>query len=216
MTNRPNKIAFVDTETTGLTHLSRPWEIAVILREARCEAGQQIQEWGVTETEYLYQVEYTSRTLPEGTEPSALEVGRWRERAWGRGGEQYRARMADQCVLTAAGPEWTIARSLHRVLQGATIVGVGVHYDAEVLGRMFLRHGLDWHPWHYGIIDVKTAGWAFLRGMYRHGIAEPTTWDTIPVSSETVGQYFVDPPTDDERHTAVGDARWAKRWFDAL
>lgn len=233
--NRPRKIAFIDTETTGLSHLSRAWEVAVILRETEeidtTELGHaepQSVAGHATDTEWLFQVEYTPQTLPEGTDPKALEIGGWRTRYWenaetpsdgdsttGGRGWLYRQHLIGQGVNTACGPEWSVARSLHNRLEGATLVGVGVHYDAEVLGRMFLRHGLHWQPWHYGILDLKSAAWGYLRGLH-DGDAEGYSWDQIPIRSETVAGHFVPPVPEDQRHTALGDARWARDWFDAL
>lgn len=222
--DRPSRLAFIDTETTGLGPLSRPWEVAVIIRETdyvemhEMAVPEPTQIPGETRREeWLFQVDYNWDTLPPGTEKEALVVNRWAERGLGEAGAQYRAGLIDQDVLTAAGPEWSIAASVHRKLVGCTLVGVGVHYDAEVLGRWFLRHGLPWQPWHYAVLDLKTAGWGYLRGRDRDQVLpDDGSWDTIPISSERVGNFFTHLPADDERHTALGDARWAERWYDAL
>jgi hypothetical protein len=234
--DRPTKLAFIDTETTGLNHLSRPWEIAVILRETEYVDTPELSSAEpkripakITQREHLFQVEYQPRTLPDGTEQEALIVSRWHERGWGAPGDAYRGELIDQGVLTALGPEWTVARKVHELLQGATLVGIGVHYDAEVLGRMFLRHGLPWQPWHYAIVDLKTAAWGHLRGRRgrtRKGAtdAEETfrnelidSYDQVPVSSERMGEWLgVASPADEDRHTALGDARWAYRWWEEL
>src|SRR5699024_7479621 len=58
-------VAFIDTETTGLSEARRPWEIAVIRREAN----------GATE-----RWESFVRVSLEGAEPDALRVGRYNER----------------------------------------------------------------------------------------------------------------------------------------
>lgn len=217
--DRPRKIAFIDTETTGLSHLNRAWEIAVILRETDqidtsvlSEAEPRQVPGEVAETEHLFQVEYRPSTLPDGTEPQALEIGGWRERGFSLPGMNYRESLVDQGVLTAYGPEWTIARSVNRLLKGATLVGVGTHYDAETLGRMFLRHGLDWQPWHYDIQDCKTLTRGYLRARNDAG----HDYDIWGSSEQLAAAIGVEPPSDEERHTALGDARWARRWFDAL
>lgn len=231
--DRPTKLAFVDTETTGLNHLSRPWEIAVILREtAQIEATSLASEFHqliageVAETEYVWHVRYSQSSLPEGSEPGALEIGGWHDRGHGILSAEYLERTYEtEGVLTGAGPEFAIARRVHEALQGATLVGIGVHYDAEVLGRMFLRHGLEWHPWHYGIYDLKAATHGYLRGQRQYAASQGhgselyplSEFDQVPVKSERIAEYLgVKPPTDEERHTALGDARWAARWWDAL
>lgn len=224
--DRPSKIAFIDTETTGLSHLSRPWEIAVVLRESEPapppdlpQADQRFASVKVTETEYLRQVHYDYVTLPEGTDPEALVIGRFHERAvaFQKGADQFWA-LDKLGVDVGSGSEFAIARWLHKLLQGATLVGVGVHYDAEVLGRMFLRHGLDWQPWHYDIRDLKTMTRGFLLCQFEYEAAVDLDRDAYQWgSSDQLAAWMgVQPPTDEERHTALGDARWARRWFDAL
>lgn len=212
--DRPTRLAFVDTETTGLSHLARPWEIAVIIREP-----------GKQDAEHLLQVEYTPQTLPDGTEPVALQIGGWNDRFWNGGedrdgvhGWPYRERLIDQGVDTAAGPEWSIARSLHQLLAGAVLIGVGVHYDAAVVSRMLLRHGLPEQPWHYDIRDLKTMSRGYLRGLLHvAGGSSQQPNDYQWASSDQLATWVgVTPPTEDERHTALGDARWAVRWWDAL
>lgn len=223
--DRPAKVALIDIESTGLNHLSRPWEIAVIVREYTEGSPHPISE-----QEHVWHVRYDYNTLPEGTETQALIVGKWAQRGPEEHSARYLERLREQGVRCGAGGEFAIAAHVHRVLSTATIAGIGVHYDAEVLGRMFLRHGLPWHPWHYGIIDLKTAAWGHLRG--RRGRVARTDatvsevqarleliseYDQLPVKSERIAEWLgVKPPVDEERHTAIGDARWAARWWDAL
>lgn len=194
-------LAFVDCETTALGPLARPWEVAVILRST--------EELDVPDGEWLYQVEYTPSRLPDGTQSSALKVGGWGTRGWGTGASVYREALIEQDVATASGGEWTIADSLNRLLEGVVLIGVGPHFDAAVLSRMFRRHGLPDQPWHYAITDLKSAtyGWAVARGMH----------PDLPMSSAELADLAgVEPARVEDRHTALGDARWAVRWWDAL
>lgn len=198
-------LAVVDTETNALGDLAVPYEIAIVKRN--------LEEPSVPDGEYLFQVQYTTGGLPAGTDPESLNVGGWRDRVWGMGGEQYRAHLdeTDPQVYVATGPEWTIARSVLRVLDGVTLATVGP-FDLPVLRRMFLRHGLirpDQDVWHYGTHDLKSQayGYALARG-YR---------PALPMHSEELSNLLGVPPTPPaERHTALGDARWALRMWDAM
>lgn len=202
-------ICFVDTETTCLGHRARPWEIAVIRREPN----------GDEET-WVVQVQYELNGLPPGTSPQALYIGGWLSR--GVAGSDYIWRLGDDIVARAYGHEEAAAHAVHRLFRNDPIlVGVGVHFDAAVLSAMFLRHELPEEPWHYAIVDLKAASWGAINDSIAHmGEAAPaglTELTAVPLRSEPLAAAGgVEPPTEEERHTALGDARWAARWYDAL
>lgn len=193
-------LAFVDTETTALGHLARPWEIAVIKRND--------EEPTVPDGEWLFHVDYTFRTLPAGTQRQALQVGRWTERS-GLAGAEYREQLDHLGVMTAAGAEWTIAQSVHELLTGTVLIGAGPHFDAAHLSSMFRRHGLPEEPWHYAILDLKAMA-------YGHAVARGLR-PSLPLQSDQLVRETGGPTTSKEdRHTALGDARWAAAWWDHL
>ncbi|TKJ24342.1 3'-5' exoribonuclease [Blastococcus sp. CCUG 61487] len=210
MTDRP--IVFVDCETTALGPLARPWEIAAVRRD--CSDADVYEE-----TEYVWHVAYSPFILPPGTNQSALEVGGWWQRGdlIGAANWLYDA-YGDSDVRLARAAEWAIARRVHEVLAGAVLIGVGVHFDAAVLSAMFSRHCLAPEPWHYAIVDLKAATWGQLQQMQDYGNDDSLhTARALPMKSEQMAEELgVAPPTAEERHTALGDARWAARWFDAL
>lgn len=195
MTTRP--ICFIDTETTCLGPHARPWEIAVIRRDP--DGGQ---------TEHLAQVAYRLQTLPAHTDPKALHLAGWLFR--GADGQYDYLESLNIAEARRYDTEEDAARWLSRLLADEPIlVGVGVHFDAAVLGAMFIRHGLEPEPWHYGILDLKAATWGAL--------SDRAQVVPLPLRSETLAaELDVVPPASEERHTALGDARWAARWFDAL
>jgi hypothetical protein len=200
-------IVFVDTETTCLGPQAHPWEIALIRRDG-----------DGPDNEALRTVVYDPDELPAGTSREALQIGGWLER--GTGDWMYE-KFADSLDCYASKDEQRLAGSLSYALRGQpTLVGVGVHFDAAVLSAMFQRHDLEPEPWHYAIVDLKAVTWGWIRGVRA---AAPGDWPgtddaaELPMSSEVLSRAVgVEPPTGDERHTALGDARWAARWFDAL
>lgn len=195
-------IVFVDTETNTLGHLARPWEIALIHRYAAAESGDR-----PADTEHVWHIE---DPLPPGTNPAALALNGYYQRCGAFTGNAHTFSFA---------PEWEVARQVHDQLAGAVLVGVGVHFDAAVLSAMFRRHGLPEQPWPYAILDLKAATWGVFAVRTAVGVAEAQEADAsnLPMRSEQLAAALgVEPPADDERHTALGDARWAARWFDAL
>lgn len=194
-------IVFVDTETTALGHLARPWEIALIHRYPAAESGGR-----PADTEHVLHV---TDELPAGTSPRALDLN----------GYQLRCGLSADVEDYVAGAEWRIAHIAHEHLVDAVLVGVGVHFDAAVLSAMFRRHGLPEEPWHYAIVDLKAATWGALVEGHVGGIhtEASTEAEQLPMSSDRLAAALgVTPATGAERHTALGDARWAARWFDAL
>jgi hypothetical protein len=201
VTGRP--IVFVDTETTALGPLARPWEIAVIRRVE-----------GV-ETEFVGQITYTLETLPKGTSTEALRIGGWLHR--GAPNTKYVGHRGETDFRWA--DERAAALDLKRYFQdGPVVVGVGPHFDAEILAGLFGRTEVG-ASWHYALVDLKAATWGYLHGQDAlNGLSGvPHEALQLPMSSEALSRAIdVEPPAEDERHTALGDARWARRWFDAL
>ncbi len=95
---------------------------------------------------------------------------------------------------------------VHQWTAGATIVGVVTRFDTECLADMFARHGMK-PAWNDDLVDVVALAVAAIRAAGR----EPAS-DVASLSR----QCGVKPPTASQRHTALGDARWAMRWYDKL
>lgn len=93
--------------------------------------------------------------------------------------------------------EWT---------SGATIVGVVPSFDTFCLTRMLARHRLT-PQWCPDVIDVVPMAARIIR---KYGRTPET--DCARLSQ----QCGVRPPGAGHRHTALGDARWAMRWYDNL
>lgn len=93
--------------------------------------------------------------------------------------------------------EWT---------SGATIVGVIPAFDTECLTQMFASHGVS-PTWNQDLFDVVTATAARIRD---RGLMPDADYSNLSL------QFGVKTPSAGQRHTALGDAQWAMRWYDRL
>ena len=198
-------LAFIDTETTGVHPDRRVWEVAIIRRD---DDG---------ETERLIQVRDVDLS---SADPFGLKVGGFYDRH-----AQYGPQAKTQDEADARGDlmtEQQAAFHVERLTRGAHLVAAVPSFDAGCLDPMLRRHGLI-PAWHYHLIDVEAmaVGWlAAQQGAAREagwGVAELGAAITPPWKSDELSRLCgTEPPADDERHTALGDARWAMRWYDVM
>jgi hypothetical protein len=90
------------------------------------------------------------------------------------------------------------------------------------LDRLLRSHGLI-PAWHYHLIDVEALAVGYLYGRDREKEAQDDLGDwqamgvPLPWDSDDLSRACgVEPPGEHERHTALGDARWAMRLYDAI
>lgn len=188
-------ICYLDTETDGVRPEREVWEVAAIRVEPDGTEHDPLQLF-IRNPDLSY------------AEPFGLAVGRFYDRhPLGRvlsgkdtPGQEPGAMGTD--------PELA-AREIATYTHGTTLYGIVPSFDAEALTTLLRRHGLI-PGWHYHLHDVENIarGWLYARG---HAHAELTE------SSDDLSRLCgVEPPTEDERHTALGDALWAKRWHETL
>lgn len=205
-------IAFVDTETTGVHPGRRAWEIAIIRREPD---GQER-----TLHAFVADVDLSA------ADPFGLKVGRFYERhpKFARAPE-VAAAIDHARSLGLEVPEDApcldeaeLAPMIERMTRGAHLVGAVPNFDAEVFADTLRRHQLT-PAWHYHLVDVENLAVGYLAAKLRHGLLMDRVLDTItpPWSSEELSRTCgVEPASDDERHTALGDAKWAMRLYDFI
>lgn len=94
---------------------------------------------------------------------------------------------------------WRIAE----FTSGATLAGNRISFDEGMVSAYLRKHGLC-HAWNLYTVDVPTfcAGALGLRGANFNG-------KTV---SELLGVLL---PSDEDRHTAMGDVRWSRRMHEA-
>jgi hypothetical protein len=194
-------LCFIDTETDGLQPGRRVWEVALIRRE---ESGRQHDHHFFVALDLRY------------SDPAGLRIGGyWDRHPTGR-------KLAGKDPVPPRGPVLSnhdAAREVMTLTFGAHLVGAVPNFDAETLANLLRSQGYL-PAWHYHLIDVESLAVGYLECMRRRGIGENGA-DADPIrppwkSDDLSLAVGVDPPADEDRHTAMGDARWAMRLYDAI
>lgn len=94
------------------------------------------------------------------------------------------------------------ARDFAKLTRGCHLVGAVISFDEERLRRLLRSNGAC-PEWHYHLIDIE----ALVAGQF--GVQPP--W-----KSDELGAMVGTLVSDEDRHTAIGDARWAKAVYDAV
>jgi DNA polymerase III epsilon subunit-like protein len=207
------RIVFIDTETTSLRHDRRAWEIGLIVRD---EFGREDDHrWFIgTEDLDLGNADLTS-----------LNVGRFYERH----PDATPVRKAGvPGAYEVAHPEAFVLHQVEKLTRGAHLVGAVPNFDADVLGARMRAHGIC-PSWHYHLVCVENlaAGWlaAYAAYLDRDGTvaeraaeraAELRRIAAPPWKSDELSRAVGVEPDESERHTALGDARWARDIYDAV
>ena len=206
MTTAP--IAFVDCETTSLRFDRRAWEIAVILRKG--DGSPDVEQSWLIDIDHL---ELGNADL------ASLKIGRFFER------HPHVASADPDWNAPACHDEGDALREVEFMTRGAHIVGAVPNFDTEVLGNRMRANGICPSS-HYHVIDVETlaVGWlraqieiARLKGMAPvqcgfdlRELAAP------PWKSDDLAAALGLKVSEDARHTALGDARFARDIYDAV
>jgi hypothetical protein len=225
MTTAP--ICFADTETDGVHPDRKPWEIALVRREHMVGHGYELQMF----------VEIDLSTA----DPYGLKVGGFYDRhplgRWLSSADQgfmplYRVGPPPVPVSTLTGfdpedpdasPPSYVTRELAAQLtarwtHGAHVVGAVPNFDTEVFARLLRESGLT-PAHHYHLVDVETLMVGWLHGRYAKnpgggvaGAACELPWST----EDLVRACGVEPSTEEERHTAMGDVLLVERVWDRI
>jgi DNA polymerase III epsilon subunit-like protein len=201
-----SKIVFVDTETTSLRPDRRAWDVALIIREP----GQEDRE---------HQWFVTAEDIDLGNaDPFALRIGHFYERHPGGQTADY--------FVEGDEPEGFVMRQVEILTRGAHLVGAVPNFDADVLGTRMRAHGVL-PSWHYHLQDVETLAVGYLTALKAFVPESPEIAGLTPGQLATLGDLPWDSeflsvalgvpvPSGADRHTAIGDARWARDMYDAV
>lgn len=218
-------VCFVDTETTGLDPDKHAiWEVALILPDAR---------------EFVWQFPVDEMTA----DPFALNIGRYWERHWDTENDVHaisalwhaddpkksrRTYYPEEGRAIAPSAQW--CRVFRDLTAGSHLCGAVPSFDEERLRRLLNRNGVL-HRWHYHLVDVEALAAGYIAAKCE-GEAADGTRGTVPEirpdgsinhidgrppwKSESLSRAVGVNPDDFDRHTALGDARWAKAIYEAV
>lgn len=221
MTTQTAPLCFADTETTDIGPRRLAWELAIIRRDPD----------GTREELHAFiEVDLSDAN------PYALSVGRFYDR---HPLGQWLARGSATAGLIVSGPPrpeefldghefpstvYLTARQAAlawcRWTHGCHVVGAVPNFDTEVMAAAVRAAGLI-AGHHYHLIDVETLIVGYLRGA-RPEVMSREEWGrlekltTPPWSSDDLFAEVGVTTPDDERHTALGDARACERVWGAL
>ena len=181
-------VCFVDTETTGLDpDRHEIWEVGLILPDG-------------SEHEWQLPVDLSR------ADPIALNIGRFHERRWA--GRHWPNDEGKAVVVPTA----RFAYDFVALTRGLHLAGAVVSFDAERLWKLLRANG-ECPMWHYHIIDVEALAAGWLRAQL-----DPSLWTIAqpPWKSEDLSRAVGVDPDQFDRHTALGDARWAMAIYEAV
>lgn len=178
-----DELVFIDCETTGLdydTHV--PIEIAYMTMD-------------MEEPKIVFPYDY----LPEMivvfpwnvVDPKAMEINKFYER-----------------YESTAGMSTSEFDEFYHDLEGVTLVGANVRFDARMLEKLFWDSKVT-EPWHYRLLDMES----YVAGFFRW--PKPRSWkDTIEYLSTVMDpgrplEYLPD-------HTAAGDCLSVREVYGLL
>jgi hypothetical protein len=202
-------LVFLDTETTGVHPGRQVWEVGMIRRD---DTGQR-------ETQFFIGVDL------KRADPFGLKIGGFYDRhPYGQylSGQRTKRPTWDGDDEAAVGGDYlTVYKAAELVAQwthGAHIIGAVPNFDTEVLSKM-LRYAELFPAWHYHLIDVEALTIGYLAGQRAAGLQLRDEARDLALpwkSDDLTAALGLDPVPEDERHTALGDARWAMRIYDAV
>ena len=197
------RTVFIDTETTSLRPDRRAWEIGLIAREP-----------GRADVEHHWFIDAYDLDLGNA-DVMSLKIGRFHERH-----PEYRMDRESSPLDTMS--EGEALRLIEAITRGAHIVGAVPNFDTEVLAARMRAHGIC-PSWHYHLIDVEALAVGYLAGSPAFGESpsgakRQVTRDLImpPWKSDDLAATLGVTVSDEDRHTALGDAKWARAIYDAV
>ena len=191
-------LVFMDTETTGLALTDDIWEFAAIRREPD----------GV-ETEYHCFVEHNRVKCAQL--PMTFR-------------NDHYNRFLDHKAYTQA----EAASLVRDIFRNGTphVVGAVPNFDTERLTILNATYSNQRIGWHYHLIDVENLAVGFIAGQLAEAkarndktfTANPSMVAAIaaPWDSDKLSAALGVWPDQFERHTAMGDVRWAMAIYDAV
>lgn len=189
----PDPVVFVDTETTALDRdLRQIWEVALVTAEG---------------TEHVWHLPVDLSKA----DPISLSMNGFHDRYnnWDTPPEDwpyYRREFASE---------------FEQLTRGLHLVGACVNFDELSLWRLLRDHGQT-PMWHYHLGDVENMAVGYLasgvtpRAWPGTGFDYPRDLHRPPWDSRLLSLAVGVDPERFDRHTALGDALWAKAIYEAV
>lgn len=198
-----SKVIAIDSETTDTGPNRRIWDLALIVlgedRPTDARAGGMPGRPGA----YQWYIDVEDLDLGNAN-PFSLNVGKFYER-------HPQMNLSSQGLVRR---EVEVLRQVERLTRGAHLLGAVPNFDADVLDRRMRAHGIL-PSWHYHLCDIEAMAVGYLHGTGY--AAEFPDRMTLPWKSDELSRACgVEPPSEDERHSALADADWALRWYEAI
>jgi len=209
--------AYLDTETTSRRRLDRQvWNVGIVRVDP---------DGTVTEREWI--VDDVDLT---GSDAGSLMIGQF----WHRH-PRYGGNAGDAEVLSAGEVAAAVEEQLRPVRTDPAgdcldyapvpVFGIVPEFDVHSLWMMLEQHGLPWAA-HFHPIDTDAVAVGYLAATIAHQLPldagdqlDPAVLPSLlpPWNRHDLGALLgVERPSAAERHTALGDARWAKRFWDRM
>ena len=211
------RLCFIDTETTSLRPDRRAWEVGLIVRS----------EDGSHDAEHRWFIDVRDLDLGNA-DVMSLKIGRFYER--------HPQVAAEHLSSPEIRREDDAMRNIERLTRGAHLVGAVPNFDADVLGARMRANGIC-PSWHYHLVDIEALAVGWLNGrrarqneivdgypLENDGKEAPglVRWNDLiknaspPWKSDDLSEALGVKVSDEDRHTALGDARWAMAIYDAV
>jgi DNA polymerase III epsilon subunit-like protein len=206
-------IVAIDTETTSLRPDRRAWEIGLIERvpvTVKHPDGPDTYE--TEDREHVWLIDEEDLDLANA-DLFSLKIGRFYERH-----PQMQTPRENRGVRGEA----AAMEEVEHLTRGAHLIGAVVNFDADVLSARMRAHGIC-PSWHYHLICVENLAVGALAASAALGkspagsVAEEIReLITPPWKSDDLSAALGVTVSEEDRHTALGDARFAMRVYDAV
>lgn len=202
-------LCFADCETTGFY----------------VDAGHEVWEWAVIVERASGEIVERSGQLPvdvSKADPQSLAMNGWYDRSVQHKQGEYAWEFSEQGFTHYDESRWmqTWAREFMEVVHGCALIGAVPSFDERFLSKA-LRKGGGVACWHYQPVDVETLAVGYMIGDMHAAIdeglrVEPSAISIVdrlrmpPWDSEELSLLLGVDPLRFDRHTALGDVKWAQ------